>query len=446
MNARGKFRYTLLLAGSLCTAAPCFAAETAETVDARISRLEQELAELKALVQTRPATAATIDTPAPIKKAEPSASFQVSTSSGVNVQLYGFARFDGSYDTGQIYPGNIALWAWPQYGNRNDSECNLTAGATRLGLNLSGPDTENIKLTGNIEFDFLTSVSTENNQAPRLRQGYLKAYWPASDFSIIAGQTWDLVSSLIPFVDDPALMWSAGNIGSRHPQIRLTKGFSTGEKSRLELSVAASRTIGEKNSISGIIATDPGKDANIPTIQGRVALSGPLLVESQPATIALSGHYGQEEWDANNSGNHVTLDSWSCNVELTMPICKKMTLAGEYFTGSNLDDYWGGISQGVNTSIFKEIRSNGGWAALKYTSSPSTSFSIGAGVDNPNDNDLNGMATSTRSPNQTIFANVINKITPNFIVGLQLSDWKTEYKGATEGDALRAQTSLTYKF
>ena len=447
MNARGKFRYTLLLAGSLCTAAPCFAAEAAETVDARISRLEQELAELKALVQTRPAAAATTDTPAPIKKAEPSASLQVSTSSGVNVQLYGFARFDGSYDTGQIYPGNIALWAWPQYGNRNDSEWNLTAGATRLGLNLSGPDTENIKLTGNIEFDFLTSVSTENNQAPRLRQGYLKAYWPASDFSIIAGQTWDLVSSLIPFVDDPALMWSAGNIGSRHPQVRLTKGFSTGEKSRLELAVAASRTIGEKNTlpdpVNKVYNTDPGKDANIPTIQGRVALSGPLLVDNQPATIALSGHYGQEEWDTNNSGNKVTLDSWSCNIELTMPICKKMTLAGEYFTGSNLDDYWGGISQGVNTITFKEIRSNGGWAALKYTSSPSTSFSIGAGVDNPNDNDL---ASGARSRNQTIFANVINKITPNFIIGLQLSDWKTEYKGATEGDALRVQTSLTYKF
>ncbi len=55
MNARGKFRYTLLLAGSLCAAVPCFAAETTETVDARITRLEQELAELKALVKNRPA-------------------------------------------------------------------------------------------------------------------------------------------------------------------------------------------------------------------------------------------------------------------------------------------------------------------------------------------------------------------------------------------------------
>ncbi len=445
MNERGKFSYALLLAGSLFTAVPCFAAET---VDARISRLEQELAELKAMVQARPAVTTTTDTPAPMKKAEPSAPLPVSTGSGVNVQPYGFVRFDGSYDTGQIYPGNIAMWAWPQYGNRNDSECNLTAGATRLGLNLSGPDTENIKLTGNIEFDFLTGISTENNQAPRLRQGYLKAYWPASDFSIIAGQTWDMISSLIPFVDDPALMWSAGNIGSRHPQLRFTKGFSTGEKSRIELAVAASRTIGEKNTlpdpVNKVYNTDPGKDANIPTIQGRVAWSAPLLVDNQPATIALSGHYGQEEWDTDNIGNHVTLDSWSCNVELSMPICKKMTLAGEYFTGSNLDDYYGGIGQGVNPSpSIKWIRSSGGWAALRYTSNPSTSFSIGAGLDNPNDNDL---AVGARSRNQTIFANVINKITPNFILGLQLSEWKTEYKGPTEGDALRAQTSLTYKF
>jgi hypothetical protein len=451
MNARGKFRYTLLLAGSLCTAAPGFAATTAESVDTRISRLEQELAELKALVRTRPATATTADAPAPIKKAEPSALLPVSTNSGVKVQLYGFARFDGSYDTGQIYPGNIALWAWPQYGNRNDSECNLTAGATRVGLNLSGPDTENIKLTGNIEFDFLTSVSTENNQAPRLRHGFVKAYWPASDFSILAGQTWDVISSLIPFVDDPALMWSAGNIGSRHPQVRLTKGFATGEKSRLEVAVAASRTIGEKNNlpdpVNKVYNTDPGKDANIPTIQGRIALSTPLLVASQPATLGLSGHYGQEEWDANNSGNHVTLDSWSCNLELSMPLSEKLLFAGEYFTGSNLDDYYGGIGQGVNSTTIPtdpiEIRSNGGWGAVRYTLNPSTSFSIGAGLDNPNDNDL---ADKGRSRNQSVFANVITKITPNFILGFQLSDWKTEYKGAAEGDAVRAQTSLTYKF
>ncbi|MFZ4525775.1 MAG: DcaP family trimeric outer membrane transporter [Chlorobium sp.] len=441
MNERGKFT-ALLLAGSLCTAVPGFAAET---VDARVSRLEQELAELKTQVNTK--SAVNPGQPEATKKAEfPSAPF-VSTTSGTKIQFYGFTRFDASYDTGKLNTGNIALWVRPEHLNNHDAEWNLTAGATRLGLNLGGPDTETIKLTGNIEFDFLGG-GTENNMNPRLRHGYLKAFWPAADFSILAGQTWDVHSSLIPFVDDPGLMWTSGNIGSRHPQLRLTKGFSTGTNGRVEVAVAAARTIGESNSWTDTWNVDTGKDAAMPTLQGRVAYSAPLLVKTQPATIGISGHYGQEEWDTDKTGTHQTFDSWSCNLELTMPICQKMTLAGEYFTGSNLDDYFGGVAQGVNSiskADLREIRSNGGWAALKFITNPSTTFSIGAGMDNPNDNDLTTMV-DVRSKNQTIFASVIKKITPGFILGLQISDWQTKYKNAPDSNAFRAQTSLTYKF
>jgi len=327
----------------------------------------------------------------------------------------------------------------------NDGEWNLTAGTTRIGMNLSGPDTEAIKLSGNIEFDFLGG-GTENNMNPRLRHGYLKAFWPASDFSIIAGQTWDVHSALIPFVDDPGLMWAAGNIGSRHPQLRLTKGFAAGEKSRVEVAVAAARTIGEANTWAETWNTDPGKDAPMPTIQARVALTTPILVSSQPATIAVSGHYGQEEWDTDKTGTYTMLDSWSANLELSMPLTQEVTLAGEYFSGSNLDDYWGGIGQGVNNTTktgLKDIRAKGGWSALRYTLSPSTSFSAGAGLDKPDYSDL---SNDMRSRNQSIFANVIHKITPNFILGFQLADWRTDYKNAASSAALRAQSSFTYKF
>ncbi len=445
MNGRGKFSYALLLAGTLFTAAPSNAAQTAETVDARITRLEQELAELKSLVKSNSSVSTPIEIPvqpAPRKNIEPLNAVTTSTDSGVKVQLYGFARLDASYDTGKINPGNIALWVRPEGLNNHDNEWDLTGTATRLGLNLSGPDSDTIKLSGNIEVDFLGG-GTENNMNPRMRHAYLKAYWPASDFSIIAGQTWDVISSLIPFVDDPAIMWAAGNIGSRHPQLRLTKGFSTGDKSRIELAAAASRTIGETNTLADTWNTDPGKDAGMPTIQGRIAFSEPLLVENQPATIAVSGHYGQEEWDTDKAGNHKTLDSWSCNMELSMPLSEKLTFAGEFFTGSNLDDYWGGIGQGVNTVTLNNIRSKGGWTAIRYNVSPSTSLSIGAGIDNPNDNDL---PLGGRTLNQTIFASFIKKITRNFILGLQLSEWKTDYNNAPESNAIRAQSSLTYKF
>ncbi|MEI8185705.1 MAG: hypothetical protein WCG19_03315 [Chlorobiaceae bacterium] len=445
MNARGKFSSILLLTGTLLAAAPAYADQTAETVDARISRLEKELVELKALVKTNSSAstpiAIPVQPPSP-KKTEPLNTVTVSPDSGVKVDIYGFARLDTSYDTGKINPGNIALWVRPEGLNNHDNEWDLTAAATRLGLNLSGPDTDTMKLSGNIEIDFLGG-GTENNMNPRMRHAYLKAYWPASDFSILAGQTWDVISSLIPFVDDPAIMWAAGNIGGRHPQLRFTKGFSTGEKSRIELVAAASRTIGETNTLADTWNTDPGKDANMPTIQGRIAFSEPLLVENQPATIAVSGHYGQEEWDTDKAGNHKTLDSWSYNLELLMPLSEKLTFAGEFFNGSNLDDYWGGIGQGVNTVTLNDIRSMGGWAAMRYTISPSSSFSVGAGVDNPNDSDL---PVGGRTLNQTVFATFIKKITRNFILGLQLSEWKTDYNNAPNSDALRIQSSLTYKF
>ncbi len=444
MNERGKLGYALMLAGSLLTSSPGFAAETFTT---RMNRLERELAALKNVMNAQSqAPKVIVETP---KKSEEVSSPLVSTSSGTKIQFYGFARFDASYDNGKIYPGNIALWAWPENQNRHDGEWNLTAGSSRLGLNLSGPDTEKIKLTGTIEFDFLGG-GTENNMTPRMRHAYFKAYWPASDFSILAGQTWDLHSSLIPFVDDSAIMWASGNIGTRHPQVRLTKGFSVGEKSHVEIAVAAARTIGEKNSVPDPQSlgynTDPGKDAQMPTMQGRIAFSAPLLVRNQPATLAFSGHYGQEEWDTDTSGTHTTLNSWSGNVELSLPLCKKMAFAGEYFTGANLDDYWGGIAQGINNfsiADLHKIRASGGWAALKYGANTSTSLSVGGGIDKPNQDDL---ALKARSQNRVFFARVLHNITPSLILGFQLSDWKTDFKGSGESEIIRAQSSLTYKF
>ena len=441
MKANGSLRQTLLLAGALLGSSPAMAAEP---IEQRIATLEKELAELKALVKAQaaaPTTSQTAAAPQTASKPEAPSPATVTVSSGAKLQFYGFARFDASYDTGRITPGNIALYAPSEATVNDDAEWNLTASATRVGMNLLGPDTETMKLTGNIEFDFL-SGATENASNPRLRHGYLKAFWPANDFSIIAGQTWDVNASLIPFVDDPALMWDAGNIGGRHPQIRFTKGFKSGDKSRVEVAVAAARTIGETN-VSG---ADSGKDAAMPSIQGRLALSTPLLVSGKPATIAVSGHYGQEELDTTASGEHETLDSWSCVLELSLPLSDRLLFASELFTGANLDDYWGGIGQGVNrdnVNNIKAIRSHGGWAALRYAANPETTLSIGAGMDDPNDDDL---AANMRSLNETQFISVTHRITPNFILGGQLSRWRTDYKDAKEGDAVRAQTSVTYSF
>ncbi|NTU53759.1 MAG: hypothetical protein HGA97_08720 [Chlorobiaceae bacterium] len=457
MKTKRSLRYAVLLAGVFLGSSPALAEEP---VEQKISSLEKQIAELKELIKNRTATSANTSaknlTPATATKEPPQPASSITgacqNNSETKREVYGFVRLDTSYDNGRITPGNIALFAPSESTLNNDGELNLTANATRLGVNLCGPNTETMMIGGNIEFDYLSFLGAENNSSPRLRHAYMKAFWPSSDFMITAGQTWDLNGTLIPFVDDPAIMWDAGNIGGRHPQLRLTKGFRSGDESRVELAFAAARSIGETNKIVDTInGYDPGKDAGIPTIQGRLALTTPLFVSGKQATFALSGHYGKEEWDTAADGTNQKVDSWSCVLELSVPVTEKLHFSGELFSGENLDDYWGGIGQGVNrddTNNIKAIRSHGGWAALRYKANPETTLSIGAGMDDPNDSDLPAQtpAVTVRSLNEMQFVSVSHTIAPHFILGGQITHLRTGYVNQQEGDALRVQSSLTFTF
>ena len=44
-----------------------------------------------------------------------------------------------------------------------------------------------------------------------------------------------------------------------------------------------------------------------------------------------------------------TPNTWSINADYEVPLTKRLTLKGEWFLGSNLDDFFGGIGQGINT-------------------------------------------------------------------------------------------------
>ena len=46
----------------------------------------------------------------------------------------------------------------------------------------------------------------------------------------------------------------------------------------------------------------------------------------------------------------------------------------------------------------------------------------------------------TRTSNACVFGNVIYEFNKNASVGFELSNWHTEYKGAGDGNDIRAQT------
>jgi len=420
-----------------------------EALRRRVDRLEQELEALKALVHQQAAASGDSRAETGISAedmqtlrallqqltAAPDAHGRRSVWSSLDVQLYGYVKLDAAYDTARVNPGNFARWVEP---DTDDSQFNLTARETRLGLKLTGPATDELRTLGLIEVDFYGDGG-ENSPEPRMRHAYMQLEWPAHRLSLLAGQTWDVHGPLNMPTLNYSVGWWSGNIGFRRPQIRLTKQVAMTDDVTLCLEGAIARTLGERSPFD---PGDIGEDAGFPTIEWRGALRFPLW-GGRPTTIGVSGHYGTEEYDLNAFNTNRRLDSWSIVGDLAMPVTEWLTVKGEIFTGDNLDAYLGGIGQGIHPAGLGEIKGSGGWLALCLGPWERWQFNVGAAVDDARRKHLAG---GSRDLNRSVFGNAIYAINEKASVGLELSHWHTDYKGATDGDALRLQTSFIYRF
>ncbi|MCF8362959.1 MAG: hypothetical protein K9G70_10095 [Prolixibacteraceae bacterium] len=112
------------------------------------------------------------------------------------IDIYGFLRNEFYYDTykgvdaamDQFYlvPLYIGKDANGEHFNEQGS-AHLTAIATRVGANITGPEILGATPMGNIEVDF-AGVTTADPVLIRIRKAYLKLNWEKS--ALLVGQTW----------------------------------------------------------------------------------------------------------------------------------------------------------------------------------------------------------------------------------------------------------------
>ena len=453
--------FTVALLAIFCTSV--FAADDAALADenaqlrSRVDKLEQELASIKEMLLQQAKASQQAQKPVKVEELTEGDIAKLSellaekgdkklVKSGLNIDIYGFIKADASYDNSRTTTGNFVKWVDSESNNKNDDEFNMTANQTRLGMNITGDEDGGLLTSGRIEIDFYGNGTAENKSGILLRHAYMKLDWPDDNFSIIAGQTSDVISPLYPTTLNYSVAWWAGNIGYRRPQIRLTKGFSLNENTSLKLEGAIARTIG-RTSLLADPDSESGEDAGYPSVQGRVSVTTPLL-NKLPTTVGVSGHYGREEYDIDTEGQNKKFESWSLNLDMHQPINDWLALKAEGFVGENLNQYLGGIGQGVNIDTtkarhYREIGSQGGWVAASITPQGRWTYNLGYSVEDVERGDLN---TGDRSQNRSIFGNAIYSINKNTSIGFELSQWHTERVGESDADDLRAQTSFIYKF
>ncbi len=402
-----------------------------EMLKQRIEKLEKELNELKALMQEKEAGEE--------KAAKPAAS-AAKTSEGFSFKPYGYIKLDAAYNDSRVVNGNYVIYVPSEGTVKNDSQFNMTARQTRLGLTITAPEYSGWKTKGKVEIDFYGDGSTshETKAEPMMRHAFLET--GKDGLSFIAGQTWDVIAPLNPTTLNYPVGWGAGNIGYRRPQIRVSYNKPLNDNTGLLTQVAILRTTGLTNEDLDGGGVNDGEDSGFPTVQARVAYSTKLFTEKN-TVIGVSAHYGEEE--ADYAGAKTDHNSWSGNVDFLIPLPESFTLSGEIFMGENLDDYFGGAIQGVNPVTRDEISTIGMWTQLKFDLNKKWQYNTGFGFDNPDTDDIN---TGMRDWNSFYFVNAMYKVFPALTLGFEYTYWETEYKNAAKGTANRFQASAIYSW
>ncbi len=377
--------------------------------------------------------------------------------SGAKISFYGMLRVDTHYTDSAMNDPRFAMWALSTGNSSFVQGMNLTEKnknpsfvmhprLSRFGMDVVSKPIDALHhptLSGKLEFDFFAGEN-ESRALPRLRHVYGKLSWDV--LYILFGQTTDVISPLIPSVNSEAIMWNAGNLGDRQPQIQLGARPQITKSIRVDLQVAAGQEGARTNADLDNDSNLDG-DLSAPQLQGRIGLALQHWVK-EPITVGL--------WSVKGSQRLVLLstlpqpvsgkknfNTFAAGADFSIPITSFLKVQGEVWQGRNLADLRGGIGQEIDIRTGTELRSKGGWAELLVKPLPFWRVAIGAGVDDPDPDDV--QQRGQRSKNRVAWVGNLFTVGA-FSVGLDYSRWRTEWVRLNPGLANRFSLSLVFTF
>lgn len=362
---------------------------------------------------------------------------------GNRLKFYGFLRLDLDFDSQRPNNTQIPLFITspdPAAGGTENGDFSMHPRLTRFGIDYTGPRIESLgdaRLSGKLETDFENGGS-ESRQIIRIRHAFLRMDW--ADFSLLAGQTWDVVSPLFPTVNNDTLQWNAGNVGDRRPQLRAAY-----EPKARRGKFSFIGGIGLTGAIDSLDLDNngfrDGEESHLPDFQSRIGYSHPIG-KDRNASLGISGFYGFMKTSRPVAGR-TDFHSQLVNIDFTLPVAAIFSLRGEGWWGRNMSDTRGGAGQGINTATGREIRGRGGWSEASFKVSRYLSVNPGFSTDDPVDEDI---PNGGRTRNRAFY--LANRITPggNFLFGADYLRWRTDFKGFRRGIDNRVNLFLQYSF
>jgi hypothetical protein len=365
----------------------------------------------------------------------------------------GYLKTDLIYDNTRMYPGNYALYV-PAFEGESNSELFMTARESRLGFDFWWKD-EDWTTKAYMEFDWQNAGGGENKAGPMLRHAYMK--FGKGNCTILAGQTWDIISPLNPATANYSVLWYQGNIGYRRAQLRFSTWGQVTEICKMTFDAGIMRNITgnrydfyDDDANTSVTMVEDGADSGLPTVQGRFGLNRKIGDEGSLG-LGISGHYGKESYGTEDS---VTVDSWSFNADLAIAVNEKISLKGEFFMGENMGQYLGGIGQNYNP-VGDALPTMGGWGMISLKPKACVTFNLGYGFDDPDEAEWlcpdNSEAYMLKDLNTEFFGNVFYSVNKNITAIFEVAMMKTEYlsrvnDGTDVTDTMTDYDNLRFQF
>jgi hypothetical protein len=365
---------------------------------------------------------------------------------GVKIIPFGILIANVNYNTSALDPGSFSGFAFPDIPFTNTAQFNISPGNTYLGVDIKWPKIGKWEINGKVDFNLRgpTPLRSNNIFAPLFIHVYGEA--KTERYRIMAGQAEDLVSPITSnSVNAYPFSYLPGKLGFFRPQVR----FETYQPIRDDFTFIFQGAISQAIQTFQVADEVIGDQAGFPDGQMRVAIGRGKpdlrdIYPRRPFELGVSGHFGKRQ--GTQLGRILTqnnITSWSGDIDLTLKIGRKLRFNGEFFSGSVLGDFAGGIFQTFNPVRLVGIRAAGAWAQLTYDISDKWQVNGAYGRDDPFNRDL---APGQRSLNEVGFGNFYYRITPRLWVAMEFSRWRTDWVGLPAGRAFRVEPAVLFFF
>jgi hypothetical protein len=388
--------------------------------------LREELAASRAIgpQASQSAESAPPAAPAPIeervavaeRRIEEHAQTKVESSQRFAVSLTGMALFN-AFLNGRASGGQQN----PVIASATDSSNagGATLSQSVLGLKFQGPQAiGGGQVNGSLYMDFFGGSSSSLNHLLRLRVATIQIDW--KNQSLVAGQDKPIIAprepnSLAQVGVSP--LTGAGNLWLWAPQVRFEQRVSFGDEAGLRAQLGVYQTSEPSYSVRGGGFTPPAQPR--PALEGRFEfweqLPGNRRIEIAPGFHISSTHLPDDS---------VPSDLFSLDW-LIQPF-QRLQFSGAFFHGQNAAGV-GGLRQGF--TVFPDSRevaigATGGWAQLSLQANKRLSFNLYGGQESDRANDL--LAGDIRR-NLAYAGNLIYRLGPNVLLGLEASQVRTNY-------------------